>query len=272
MHRREIRSVQGKRAVWTGLFLGVLLSFSGCVKTGTPPGATNTPVPSPTGEVLPTPEQGKPTSKPSITDTPVTPAGNPEVTAGVTTGLTSAPTPTAGPEVTLEPETTLKPEPTVTPDIFGTPTPEPTGMPEYDTLLRSGWQRTEDFYGSKEIFFSGKFDQTELIAVPGRYEYRYTASSDPKVSFSVIGDEITPIQQFLDELVGKAIECYIERETETDYRYLYTDGAYTVEGRVYECGTEGTACCMRVEFRKEGMEETITEGHEFFLREKGRAE
>lgn len=272
MHRGKIRSVQGKRAAWAGLFLGVLFGVSACVKPVIQPGTTGTPVPSPTGAVLPTPEQGTPTTEPVLTEAPGLTTGTPGVTSGITVGPTSVVTPGVGPDMTAGPEVTSTPVPTVTPDLFGTPTPEPTGLPEYDTLLQSGWQRTEDFYGSKEIFFSGKFDQTELIAVPGRYEYRYTASSDPEISFSVIGDEITPIQQFLDELVGKAIECYIERETETDYRYLYTDGEYTVEGRVYDCGTEGMTRCMRVEFRKAGMEENIAEGHEFYLKEKRNAE
>lgn len=268
MHKRKVRFVQGKRAVWAGLFLGVLLIFPACVKPGEQPGGTGTPAPSPTGTVIPTPEQDTPTAGPGLTDSPAAPTGTPGVTAGSTGRPTSVPTPTGGAEVT--PEAT--PEPTVSPDVFGSPTPEPTGLPEYDTLLQNGWQRTEDFFGSKEIFFSGKFDQTELLAVPGRYEYRYTASSDPEISFSVIGDEIVPIQQFLDELVGRAIECYIERETEKDYRYLYTDGEYTIEGRVYDCGTEEVSRCMRVEFRKAGMEENITEGHEFYLREKENAE
>jgi len=164
------------------------------------------------------------------------------------------------------------PEATVSPDAEETPTPEPTGQPEYDTLLQNGWQRAEDFFGQREIFFSGKFDRTELIAVPGRYEYRYTASSDAGITFSIIGEENVSIQLFLEELAGNSIECHIELEKKNDYRYLYTDGNYTVEGRIYRCGTDDASRCMRVEFRTAAKEELNTEGHEFYLRETKAAE
>lgn len=264
MRKRQIRFVREKRAVCAGLFLGILLCFSACKEPGGQPGITGTSAPTPTGKAVLTLTPGTPTTEP----VPVQPVISPTEVPAV---VSPTPVPTDGPEMTasVTPEPTTEPtaEPTVSPEIDETPTPEPTGQPEYDTLLQNGWQRTEDFFGQREIFFSGKFDRTELIAVPGRYEYRYTASSEDGIAFFVIGEENVSIQLFLEELASNSIECHIEMEKKNDYRYLYTDGEYTVEGRIYECGTEDVSRCMRVEFRTAAKEELTTEGHEFYLRE-----
>lgn len=268
MRKRQSRFVREKRAVCAGLFLGVLLCFPACKEPGGQPGITGTFAPTPTEKAVLTLAPGTPTTEPVLTDVPDRPVMFPTETPAV---VSPTPVPTEGPEMTaaVTPEPTPEPteEPTVSPDAEETPTPEPTGQPEYDTLLQNGWQRAEDFFGQREIFFSGKFDRTELIAVPGRYEYRYTASSDAGITFSIIGEENVSIQLFLEELAGNSIECHIELEKKNDYRYLYTDGNYTVEGRIYRCGTDDASRCMRVEFRTAAKEELNTEGHEFYLRE-----
>ena len=271
MHKRRFCLIQGKRAVCTGLFLGVLLCLYACTKPVVQPGVTNTPAPSPTAEVGMTPA---PTQNPAVTDTPVvSPVDAPTSVPSVT--LSPELTPTGLPEITTD----VSPNPSVTPEAGPTafvgpnvdPSPEPTGQPAYDTLLQSGWQRAEDFFGSKEVFFSGKYDRSELIAAEGRYEYRYTASSDKEISFSIIGEE-KDLQQFLDDLVRDSLECYVDRERENDYKYLYSDGKHKIEGRVYDCSTDETVRLMRVETRTTVIEETLTEGHEFYLRDMKTAE
>ncbi len=269
MHKRRFCLIQGKRAAYTGLFLGVLFSLSACTKPVVQPGVTGTPVPSPTAEAGQTPA---PTGEPGVTEGPdVSPTDGPTGAPIVT--LSPQPTGSGLPELTpdTDPGATPVAEPTATVSPDGSPTPEPTGQPEYDTLLQAGWQRAEDFFGTKEVFFSGKYDRSELIATEGRYEYRYTASADKAVSFSIIGEE-TELQQFLDDLVRDSLECYVTRERENDYRYLYSDGTYKIEGRVYDCSTEETVRLMRVETRTTVIEETLTEGHEFYLRDVTTAE
>lgn len=282
-----------------GLFLGVLAGCCACKSPEIPPEVTNTPVPSVTDSVIPTSEPENPTEVPAITEPPATPTTVPSVTPESLPTDTPMPTedPTAVPTKEPEMTATATPEPEVlptaepTPELSGTttpepvvspteeptatptpepvtPTPEPTGQPAYDTLLQNGWQRTEDFFGCREIFFSGRFDRTELIAVPGRYEYRYTASSDAEGVFSVIGEEELAVQQFLDELVQESPDCTIEWEAEQDYRYCYTDGEYTVTGRIYACDTEEKVRRMRVEVRVPGTEESPAEGYEFYLKER----
>lgn len=275
MSRRRNGFLTGKRAVCAGLFLGVVLSVSACTKPVVQPGVTGSPEPSPTAEAGQTPAPGGPTQKPVLTDVPVAtpadvPSGVPSVTGDPQLTPTGLPEITTG--VTANPSATPVAEPTGSVNPDASPTPEPTGQPEYGTLLQSGWQRTEDFFGRREVFFSGKFDRSELIAVPGRYEYRYTSSSDSTVSFSVIGEEGLDLQQFLDDLIRDSLECYIEMEGPNDYWYLYTEGTHTIEGRVYDCSTDTTVRCMRTEFRSTVVEETLKEGHEFYLKETVTAE
>ena len=271
MRKKRVLFGKAKRAVEAGLFLGVFLGMGACTEPVTRPGVTDTPVPVVTQSPIPSQMPDTPTPEPTEEPEPTaTSAPSAAPTA------TSAPTPTPVPEPTEEPEPTATPEPAATvtpvptevPEISATPTlvPLPTGQPEYETLLQNGWQRTEDFFGTREIFFSGKFDRTELSAVPGRYEYRYTASSDEGISFLIIGEEGVTVQQFLDELAQNVPECLTEREAEEDYRYTYAEGAFTVTGRVYACGTDETKNRMRVEFRRPENEAVLTEGYEFYLK------
>lgn len=252
-----------KRAVCAGLFLGVLFGLTACTKPVVQPGITDTPVPSPTEEILPTQEPLQPTEGP---DVPQGPTEKPEVpvTAGPT--ITPDAAPTGEPDPTEGPDVSPSPTATAESDAELTETPEPTGQPAYETLLQNGWQRTGDFFGCREIFFSGKFDCSELIAEPGRYEYRFTSSDEPGVSFSVIGEEELELQPYLEEIAKNSLECHIERETEGDYRYLYTDGETMVSGRIYTCDRDGKTGLMRVEFRTAAREDLSTEGYEFYLR------
>ncbi|MGN1084550.1 MAG: hypothetical protein ACI4QX_06075, partial [Lachnospiraceae bacterium] len=180
---------------------------------------TESPTPAPTMPELPT---VAPTEKPSSTPEP--------------TG-TPLPTPT-------EPVTAT---PTELPLPTSAPTPLPTGTPDYSALIRSGWQRTEDFFGQREVYFSGIFDRAELIASPGRYEYVYTASSEETVRFSVIGEENAEAESFLNVLTERYPDCRIISEGEKDYSYRYTTEGKTVCGRVYACPQGEQPNRMRME-------------------------
>ncbi len=284
---------QGMRMGRVGLFLGTMCVLAGCIKPISAPGTTLTPEPVATCTAEVTPEQETATPVPQVTE-PVTqgaiaPTEEPEVLPTPTPEPLPTPVPTATPEPeptptpvptpipistpeptpapTMNPEAEVTPEPTMTPEVTSepTPTPEPTGRPEYDTLLQNGWQRTGDFFGRREIFFSGMFDKTELIAEPGRYEYRYLASGDDAVSFYIIGEEM-PAQQFLDELLLQQDDCLIEQEGTDDFSYVYVEGDVRVRGRVYSCTEGETERRMRIEFFGPAFAETQTEGYEFYLR------
>lgn len=272
MKKKTVQVKAAKRAVCSGLFLAVLLAFTGCTEPTAGPGTTEPPVPTVTGDVMPTstPEPTKAAPTQGVTATPtaepvVTPAVSPEPVATpeakpTPEALSPSPKPTGtqGPEPTEEP--VLTPEVPVT----STPLPEPTASPEYDTLIENGWQRTDDFFGYREIYFSGMFDETELMAVPGRYEYRYTSATDRNVAFSVIGEEGVSVGAFLEELTLAYPDCTISWESEGDYSYIYTVGETRTQGRIYDCGTEDMMLRVRVEFYgPAGAEQT--EGYAFYL-------
>ena len=147
------------------------------------------------------------------------------------------------------------------------PTPIPTAYPEYDTLIQNGWQRTEDFFGMREVYFSGRFDTVELLTVTGRYEYRYTASADSAIAFSLIGEEGTDVQSFVEELLTLYPECLVTAEGEADYSYCYQAAGQTVSGRVYD-GTWGEQKNrMRAELRYPAENENYgSEGYGFYLK------
>jgi len=285
MRKKRFDRIQVKRAVQSGLFLGVLCGLAGCVEPTVTPTVTGAPTPTMTSGAVPTPvketpapTENTPTPVPVITETPETPTQVPTDAPDITSPEPVVPTKEPGTFPTIEPAVSPtpvpvstpspEPKPTVTsePEVTPTPMPEPTGRPEYETLLQNGWQRSEDFFGCRDIFFSGAFDKTELIASPGRYEYRYTASSDAGIVFSVIGEERMPVQQFLDELTQRDAECLIEPEGEADYSYTYTDGEVMVRGRIYACGEADTEHRMRVEFCCPEDAEVKTEGYGFYLR------
>lgn len=289
MRRRDFEPIWGKGAVCAGLFLGVWLGLAGCVRPGGGPGVTDTPVPTVTKVVKPTPEPEP------VTGTPVPSVTEPAVkpTVAPTTGPTDAPemtptafsTPTECPEETpiVTPEYTptpyypeenitevpsptpeVTPEPSPLPTV--TPVPLPTMTPEYDTLLQNGWQRTEDFFGGREIFFSGKFDDAEPVVGEGSYEFSYRAVSDVSVLLRIIGEEGKGVQPFLDELRQNLPECLIEQEGQGDYSYAYVDGKTQVNGRIYACADGETEHRMRVEFYSLAGSDMQTEGYGFYLR------
>lgn len=289
MRRKNFEPIWRKGAICAGLFLGVWLGLAGCVKPAVGPGLTDTPVPTVTEAVKPTPEPvaatgtpmpsvtepavkptvaptAGPTDKPEMTPTPfTTPTESPEVTPDPTPECTPTPIPpeeniTAGPFPT--PETTQGPEPLPT----VTPVPFPTAFPEYDTLLLNGWQRTEDFFGCREIFFSGKFDDAEPVVGEGSYEFSYRAVSDVSVLLRIIGEEGMGVQSFVDGLRQERPECLIVQEGTGDYSYAYIDGKTQVNGRIYDCGTGETKNRMRVEFYSLAGSDIQTEGYGFYLR------
>lgn len=289
MDKKSLHEKQKKRAVCAGLFLGVCCFMTGCVKPVGPvvqPGLTNTPMPVPTREVppaptptalpriteeitrVPTPEYG-PTKAVPPTELPsVSPTAEPVPTEAVATKPVVSPTdlPQMTPELTEmpTPELTGTITPEVTPE--GTQNPLPTSVPDYEALLQNGWQRTGDFFGEREIYFSGRFTETEVIVAEGRYEYRYFAKGEKRVSFSVIGEENATVEQFLDELVQRAGLCEVTEEGEQEYCYTYSEGEETVYGRVYACKPEGTEHRMRVEMRYPTGENDGTEGYDFYLK------
>ena len=311
MRNRKSNRTLKKRAVATGLFLGILCTLGGCVRptvqpTGTPeptkeisenvtqspieevtpvPTVTQPPeiTPEPTRDVeIPTgrPTPSLPTGVPDVSPTPVTGGAisvTPEVTPEPTEAPEVTPEPTEVPEVTPEPteapEVTPKPTeaPEVTPEPTEAPeiTPEPTEAPEvqsdYEVLIQNGWQRTEDFFVGRSIYFSGRFTQTELLTEPGRYEYRYTTTEDAEAVFSIIGEEL-PVQTFLDELTQKGPACEITKEAEEDYGYRYTEQGRVVFGRVYACFVEEKEYRMRIEMSYSIGTESQTEEYRFYLK------
>ena len=286
MYGRDLKVIGKKGTICTGLFLCMWLVFSGCVKPTPGPGATNTPVPVATGDVKPTtgpttepvagtqvPQVTEPVTAPTVTpvagptDVPemtppvmVTPAEGPETTPVITPG-----TPTPGvPEEDVTEDPVLTPE--VSPELSPTPVPLPTAVPEYDTLLQNGWQRTEDFFGCREIFFSGKFDDAEPVVGDDGYEFSYRAVSDVSVLLRIIGEENRGVSMFLEELQRSYPDCLTVQEGPDDYSYVYIDGKTQVTGRVYACGDEENGNRMRVEFYSPAGSDVQTEGYGFYLR------
>ena len=284
MCRRSMSSTGKKGAVCAGLFLGIWLGLSGCVEPTVGPGVTNTPVPMATEGVKPTPSLEQPTSTPvpQVTEPAVKPTVAPTAEPAETPELTPPVfvTPTERPEATpaITPESTATPRPqegitefpTLTPEVSPEPTmtpiPLPTAIPEYDTLLQNGWQRTEDFFGCREIFFSGKFDDAEPVIGEESYEFSYRAVSDVSVLLRIIGEEEMSLQPFLDELRQNRPECLIEQEGPEDYSYAYVDGKTQVNGRIYACRNGEKEDRMRVEFYSPAGSDMQTEGYGFYLR------
>lgn len=238
------------------------------------PEPTKTPTPEVTvePELTITPEPTE-TPTPGVTEGPeptVTPEAQPTIAPGPTP-VPGEPTPTPVPEVTPAGSATETPTPTPEADPTATPEPEPTPdvtpevSPDYEALLAGGWQKTEDFFGRRELYFPGKYNETTLYAESGRYEYRYGAAEEPEVTFSVIGEEGLAVQLFLDSLTQKGDACTVWTEGENDYGYTYTEGTYTVTGRVYGCDTETTSRRMRVEFCYP-TEKLQTEDYIFYIK------
>lgn len=289
MCRKSFKPTGKKRAACLGLFLCILLGVSGCTKPTEGPESTNTPIPMATEGVKPTPAPvpttvtpvppvTKPVVKPTVAPT-VEPTDVPEVIPTVAVTPTECPvtkpvvvpesTATPGPQegdITEAPSPTPKVTPDISPEPTETPTPLPTAIPEYDTLLQNGWQRTEDFFGCREIFFSGKFDDAEPVIGEGSYEFSYRSVSDVSVLLRIIGEEGMGLQPFMDDLRKKHPECLITQEGPEDYSYAYVEGKTQVYGRIYACGDGETANRMRVEFYSLAGSDIQTEGYGFYLR------
>ncbi|MCH5274018.1 MAG: hypothetical protein J1E35_10120 [Lachnospiraceae bacterium] len=278
-----------KKAAYAGLLLGTVCFICGCKSTKvngnvtetpvptvtTVPTAASTPYPTPTNMPTVTKPTERPTAKPTVgptkTPTPVPtiqeqptpvptpkPSSTPSPTPVPTKAPTKAPTKPATKAPTKAP--TRKPS-------SPTSTPSPTDLPDYDALIQNGWQRTEDFFGQREVYFSGIFNQVELNAEPGRYEYVYTAAVQENVRFAVIGEEDADVWQFLDTLTERYPDCRISLEGEDDYSYEYTAGDERVCGRIYSCLRGETPNRMRIELicpEESGL--YGQEGYAFYLR------
>lgn len=133
-------------------------------------------------------------------------------------------------------------------------------------MLRNGWQRTEDFFGCREILFSGKFDDAEPVIGEGTYEFSYRAVTDVSVLLRIIGEENAGVQPFVEELRQNRPECLIGQEGPEDYSYAYVEGKTQVNGRIYVCRDGETEHRMRVEFYSPAGSDMQTEGYGFYLR------
>lgn len=284
MRRENCKKRTEKRAVCAGLFLGILCSLTGCVKPTVHPVVTKVPQPVPTGTatlpVTATPEITKrgenvteiPTSQPeAIITRPVPPTMEPKPSLTPEAEISSVPTSQPSPTSTMKPNPTvispeMTPEVSPTPEALPTasPLPLPTGSPDYKALLQNGWQRTEDFFGNRGIYFSGRFCETEVIREQGSYGYCYTSPEEPEVTFSVIGEEAA-VQLFLDELIRPDVSCDILQEGAEDYSYTYVADDIRVTGRVYACYVTEQAYRMRVELRCPATWDTQKEGYDFYL-------
>ena len=272
VRKKRCAGIYAKTLAFACLLFAITLN--GCVKPTVQPGDTQSPAPKPTlgGNVLTgavgvtlSPAPTQPTLKgPENTPEPTKPSeptGLPEIS--------SVPTKEAVPtsEPVLEATPTVKPTPTeaVKEEVPVTQEPLPTGVPDFIALLQNGWQRTEDFFGEREIFFPGWFSQTELLTEEGRYEYRYTAAEDDEVVFSIIGETDTTVQPFLDGLEQAWTDCRITAEGGEDYVYTYTNDSVLVKGRIYACYTEDRSARMRLELQCPA-DRMQTEGYEFYLK------
>lgn len=284
-----------RKAAYAGLLLLGACIAGGCKEPATSGKVTEAPMltatiaprptetEKPTATVMPQPtEITEPTAmvtiKPFYTPTvepteAVTPTTMPMIasTATPTVEPTERPTstPTVEPTVTvtptIEPTSVITVAPTAEPTPI--PSPVPTAYPEYDTLIQSGWQRTEDFFGEHEIFFSGMFDTVELVAVPGLYEYQYTVTTNAEVSFSILGEEGEFVHSVLEALLALYPECLVTVEGEGDYSYKYTAQGQTVSGRVYDCTQGEQANYMRVELVYPAENENYgNEGYAFYIK------
>lgn len=283
-----------KRAAGAGLFLGMLWCAGGCGKPTFSTEVTKTPIPTITEQPVPTealvsrkPIQTPVTTRipeatkelpflspvPSITVSPSpTPVSTPSPTAQPSIAPTKKPVPTPRPSITPTKIPTLTQAPSVTPTLQPTALPDsgvsplPTALPDYVALLQNGWQKTEDFFGAREIFFSGMFDRAKIEAVSGRYEYQYASSLEEGIGFAVIGEEDAAVQQFLDELVLEYPDCRIVEEGEEDYSYTYQREKTLVMGRVYACKKGENMNRTRIEFYASIQAEGEMEGYGFYLR------
>lgn len=280
------RASDRRKAAYAGLLLLGSFVLGACTKPGMSGKVTEQPVPTLTEAPEPTLTggAGQPSHVPAATPTAeLTPEGTQRPTQlpslMPTTEATAVPTtepvkratvtPTVKPAVTVTPmaKPTVTTVPLPTQEPLPTNEPIPTETPEYDTLIRNGWQRTEDFFGQREVYFSGKFDTVELLAVDGRYEYRYSASADMAVSFSIIGETGKDIHSFMRELTAQYPDCVVTAEGDADYSYWYTSERQIVSGRTYDCTGEGQTSCMRVELRyPAGDTQYGNEGYVFYLR------
>lgn len=271
-----------RKAAYACLLLLGGFVLGACTKPGMSGTVTEQPIPTLTKAPVPTLTGGavQPTGGPSATPTPEeirfsTPVPSLTPSNAATATPTTEPveratvTPTVMPAVTVTPmaRPTVTAAPLPTQEPLPTGEPIPTGTPEYDTLIRNGWQRTEDFFGQREVYFSGRFDTVELLAVDGRYEYRYSASADMAVSFSIIGETEKDVHNFIKELTAQYPDCVVTAEGDADYSYRYTSERQTVSGRTYDCTGEGQKGCMRVELRyPAGDTQYGNEGYVFYLR------
>lgn len=204
-------------------------------------GATLTPelvpseaIPSVSPEVTPetTPEltpEATPTE--SVMEPTPAPTMEPELPPEITPEITTEPTP----EPTLIPEITEQPQPEITP----TPIPEfsdaERGPAEVSVLIADGWQRTEDFYGEKEIYFPGSFSESDLTVATDRYLCTYRTKERTDITFLIEGNDSLQTAEWLEQFLTDHPEAEIYRYATRHYVYRYTEEGTIVFGHVYDC-------------------------------------
>lgn len=246
-------------------------------------GSVPTPTSHPSEIPTVTPEITKvPTMVPTVTKVPtkiptVTVSPTPEVvTPGAVTPSVVTPgavTVSPAPEVSVtpNPEISITPEPMPTLPLTPMPTvkPEPTPAPDYDALMNGGWQRTEDFYGSRDIYFSAGFEPEGMVTEPERYGFFYYVPDDDSVSLSVMGEDGVTASRYREQLQEQYFECEIIEEQQEDYTYRYRTDDVTVYGRVYTTRNGENVGRMRIELSYRGdPDKALEEGYFVYLKEK----
>lgn len=219
------------------------------------PEPTSTATPAPTNTATPAPRPSlKPTATPVPSVTPVL-VGTPVPSLTGTPVLTGEVMPTATPKLPGTPKPTG--EGTGTPELSNTPVPEPTVFPEppedYGLLLQNGWQRTQDFFEEKEIYFPGGFVTARITAEDGKYLCEYQKPQDAKTVFLMEGLENAEPNEVLSQL-QEGREPMLLREEEAGTRYCYWQENKVISGIVYAC-QNGAVMRLEMQSRIEDKEE-----------------
>ncbi len=191
-----------------------------------------------------------PTEKPVPTGSP-TPAPTPEQTA--TPSPTPviepplSPTPTEAPAPTELPTPTLEPEPTEAP--VATPSPVAEKPVDFEALLQHGFQYTEDFFGEKEIYFSGVFLNAATESGKGMYRCEYRANDSTAV-FVLCGREASGLSALMEQLEAQGAEFVFYEQNGIGYRYR--TGERLVSGRIYACSNNAV---MQIELQSDTEDE-----------------
>lgn len=148
-------------------------------------------------------------------------------------------------------EGTGKPAPSDMPTLDQTVFPEP--PEDYDLLLQNGWQRTQDFFEEKEIYFPGGFVTARIVVEDGKYLCEYQKLQDAETVFLMEGLEKAEPQEVLSQL-QEGREPVLLREEEVGTRYCYLQENKVISGIVYAC-QNGAVIRLELQSRIEDKKE-----------------